>query len=353
MHFRTQSSPHMTPAHNVGQVMLRVIYALVPGTLAMTWYFGWGVLINVALAVTLAVGFEALMLLMRRRPVIPTLGDYSAVVTGWLFALALPPLTPWWVTLVGIGFAIVVAKHLYGGLGYNPFNPAMVGYVVVLLSFPRELTLWLPPMGLAEHSFGPLQALTAIFLGQLPPGLAWDAITTATPLDLMKTELSMNRTISEIRENPLFGDFSGRGWEWIGNWFLLGGIALLFMRVITWHIPVAVLGSLAVTAGAFWIFDPDAFASPAFHVFSGAAIVGAFFIATDPVSASTTPRGRIFYGIGIGVLIYAIRTWGSYPDAVAFAVLLMNMAAPTIDHYTRPRVYGHNPPPRRGNGSGP
>lgn len=124
------------------------------------------------------------------------------------------------------------------------------------------------------------------------------------------------------------------------------------MRVITWHIPVAVLGGLAVTAGLFWIVDPDAFASPAFHVFSGAAILGAFFIATDPVSASTTPMGRILYGIGIGVLIYVIRTWGGYPDAVAFAVLLMNMAAPTIDHYTRPRVFGQKPP-RRENGGAP
>jgi Na+-translocating ferredoxin:NAD+ oxidoreductase subunit D len=346
MLFRTHSSPHMAPAHDVGRLMRQVLYALVPGTLAMTWYFGWGVLVNVVLAVGLAIAFEALILLMRKRPVFPTLGDYSAVVTGWLFALALPPLTPWWVTLVGIGFAIVVAKHLYGGLGFNPFNPAMVGYVVVLLSFPREMTLWLPPMGLAEHSIGPLDALAAIFLGRLPPGLTWDVITTATPLDLMKTELAMNRTVSEIRAHPLFGDFSGHGWEWIGNWFLLGGIWLLFRRVISWHIPVAVLGSLALTAGMFWILDPDAYASPAFHVFSGAAILGAFFIATDPVSASTTPRGRIVYGIGIGVLIYVIRTWGGYPDAVAFAVVLMNMAAPTIDHYTQPRVFGQKPPPR-------
>lgn len=342
----------MMPAHSVGRLMRRVLYALVPGTLAMSWYFGWGVLVNVLLAVGLAVSFEAVMLLARRRPVLPALNDYSAVVTGWLFALALPPLTPWWVTLVGVGFAMVVAKHLFGGLGYNPFNPAMVGYVVVLLSFPREMTLWLPPAMLAEQGLDLAEVLYTIFMGRLPDGLAWDAVTTATPLDLMRTELSMNRTISEIREHALFGDFSGRGWEWIGNWFLLGGIALLAMRVITWHIPVAVLGALAVTAGGFWMFDPDAFASPAFHIFSGAAILGAFFIATDPVSASTTPRGRLIYGAGIGILIYVIRTWGNYPDAVAFSVLLMNMAAPTIDHYTRPRVFGQRPPPP-GAGGGP
>ena len=351
MRFRTHSSPHMIPAHDVGRLMRRVLYALVPGTLAMTWYFGLGVLVNVMLAVVFAVGFEALMLLARRRPVIPVLGDYSAVVTGWLFALALPPLTPWWVTLVGVGFAIVVAKHLYGGLGYNPFNPAMVGYVVVLLSFPRELILWVPPMGFDDLGFSISEVTAAIFLGQLPRELTWDMITTATPLDHMKTELAQNRTISEIREHPLFGNFSGHGWEWIANWFLLGGLWLLFMRVISWQIPVAVLGSLAFMAGAFWIIDPDAYSSPAFHVFSGASILCAFFIATDPVSASTTPRGRLVYGAGIGILLYVIRTWGNYPDAVAFAVLLMNMAAPTIDHYTQPRAFGQNPPPpRRDNG---
>jgi Na+-translocating ferredoxin:NAD+ oxidoreductase subunit D len=290
MRFRTHSSPHMTPAHDVGRVMRRVLYALVPGTLAMTWYFGWGVLVNVMLAVIFAVGFEALMLRLRRRPVIPTLGDYSAVVTGWLFALALPPLTPWWVTLVGIGF-----RH--GGrqasLRRSRLQPLQSRHGRL-----RGGAAVLPPGDdpvAAAH--GParrgLASVSCEVLGRSPgsaaPGLTWDAITTATPLDLMKTELSLNRTISEIREHPLFGDFSGKGWEWIGNWFLLGGLWLLFMRVISWHIPVAVLGSLAVTAGVFWILDPDAYASPAFHVFSGAAILGAFFIATDPVSPAPHP----------------------------------------------------------------
>jgi electron transport complex protein RnfD len=163
----------------------------------------------------------------------------------------------------------------------------------------------------------------------------------ATPLDEMRTKLDMNQMISEIRLSPLWGDFGGRGWEWIGNWFLLGGIWMVYKRTITWQIPLAFLGGLVGMATLFWLFDPESYPIPLFHVFSGGAILGAFFIATDPVTASTTRIGQLIYGISIGVLVYIIRTWGGYPDAVAFAVLLMNMAAPTIDYYTRPRVYGH------------
>lgn len=340
MRFPTVSSPHHTPAKSVSRVMGAVMLALLPGTAAATWYFGWGVLINVVLAAGFAVALEAVMLALRGRPLRPFLTDGSAVLTAWLFALALPPLTEWWITLIGIVFAIVIAKQLYGGLGHNPFNPAMVGYVVVLVSFPREMTLWLPPEMLAETRFDFLQALTVVFTGSLPAGLSWDAITMATPLDLMKTELSLNRTIEEIRQSPLFGDFSGQGWEWIANWYAIGGFWLLFRRTIAWQIPVAMLGSLFAIATLFYWMDPDAHAGPLFHVFSGGAIIGAFFIATDPVSAATTPRGRLIYGAGIGVLTYVIRTWGGYPDGIAFAVLLMNMAAPTIDYYTRPRVFG-------------
>lgn len=340
MRFPTVSSPHHTPAKSVSRVMGAVMLALLPGTAAATWYFGWGVLINVVLAAGFAVALEAAMLALRGRPLRPFLTDGSAVLTAWLFALALPPLTEWWITLIGIVFAIVIAKQLYGGLGHNPFNPAMVGYVVVLVSFPREMTMWLPPEMLAETRFDFLQALTVVFTGSLPAGLSWDAVTMATPLDLMKTELSLNRTIEEIRQSPLFGDFSGQGWEWIANWYAIGGFWLLFRRTIAWQIPAAMLGSLCAIATLFYWMDPDAHAGPLFHVFSGGAIIGAFFIATDPVSAATTPRGRLIYGAGIGVLTYVIRTWGGYPDGIAFAVLLMNMAAPTIDYYTRPRVFG-------------
>jgi electron transport complex protein RnfD len=341
MRFEGVSSPYLIARTSVAQVMRQVLYALVPGTAALAWYFGWGVLVNIALAVAVALAAEAGMLRLRARPLGPYLGDYSAAITAWLLALALPPLAPWWLTVVGVGFAIVVAKHLYGGLGYNPFNPAMVGYVVLLISFPAPMTQWLPPHMLSETRLGLWDTLVLIFSGQLPEHLSWDALTMATPLNTMRTQLGLNQTIEEIRTSPLWGDFGGRGWEWVGNWFLLGGLWLLYRRVISWQIPVGMLGGLITLAALFFLVDPDVHPFPAFHVFSGGAILGAFFVATDPVTASTTPTGRLVYGAGIGVLTYVIRSWGGYPDGVAFSVLLMNMAAPTIDHYTRPRTFGH------------
>lgn len=345
MRFQTCTSPHLIPGHSVGGVMRQVLWALVPGTLTMTWFFGWGILVNVMLAVLFAVALEALMAFIRGRAVTPMLADSSAIVTGWLFGLAVPPLAPYWVLLIGIFFAIVVAKHLYGGLGYNPFNPAMVGYVVVLVSFPREISLWPAPDGLTD-ALGFWATWQTALTGRLPDGTTWDAITRASPLDYMRDSLIAGQTIGEITRNPLFGSFSETGWEWSANMFLLGGLWLLYRRVISWQIPVAMLLTLSFTAGFFWVLDPDQFASPAFHVFSGAAIIGAFFIATDPVSSATTPLGRILFGVGVGLLTYIIRTWGAYPDGVAFAVLLMNMVAPTLDHYTRPRIFGHSRPPR-------
>jgi H+/Na+-translocating ferredoxin:NAD+ oxidoreductase subunit D len=334
------SSPHSARVNRVDQVMLQVILALIPGILAMTWLFGWGLLINITLAVTFAVAAEALVMRLRGRPILPVISDLTAVVTAVLFAIAVPPILPWWLTLIGMVFAIVVVKQLYGGLGYNPFNPAMAAYVVLLISYPVAMTTWLPPHMLADHTLTFGESLRAIFLG-LAPGGTWDAVTAATPLGEMRTQLGLNRMIEEIRQSPLWGDFGGRGWEWVGNWFLVGGIYLLWRRIITWHIPVAFIAGLLIMAGIFWLLDPQTHPFPAFHLFSGGAILGAFFIATDPVTACTTKRGQLVFGAAIGALVFIIRTWGGYPDAVAFAVLLMNIAAPTIDYYTQPRVYGH------------
>jgi electron transport complex protein RnfD len=342
------SSPHAARLNRTDQVMLQVILALIPGTLAMVWFFGWGVLINMVLASAFAVTLEAGVMKLRARPIMPAIGDLSAVVTALLFAIAVPPTLPWWLTLIGIFFAIVIVKQLYGGLGYNPFNPAMAGYVFLLISYPLAMTSWLPPhvpelleaRNLVSLSF--LDSARLIFTGALPAGLTWDAVSSATPLDEMFTKLDQNAMIEEIRQSPLWGDFGGRGWEWVGNWFLLGGLYLLWRKVITWHIPVSILLGVLIPAGMLWMFDPQAYAFPAFHVFAGATILGAFFIATDPVSACTTRKGQLIYGAAIGVLIVIIRHWGGYPDAVAFAVLLMNIAAPTIDYYTQPRVFGHS-----------
>ncbi|MBK1644084.1 electron transport complex subunit RsxD [Thiocapsa imhoffii] len=336
-----QCSPHGLRPNRVDRVMQEVLIALVPGVLAMVWFFGWGVLINIALAVSVALMAEAAIMLLRRRSVRTALGDYSAVVTAVLFAISVPPTLPWWLTLLGILFAIVLVKQLYGGIGYNPFNPAMAGYVFLLVSYPVAMTTWLAPNMLAEHTLGFIESWRLIFTNTLPPGVTWDALSAATPLDEMRGQLDRGLTIAEIGQSPLWGLFGGRGWEWVSAGFLIGGLWLLWRRIITWQIPVSMLAALALMAGLFWTLDPQTHPLPTFHLFSGAAMLGAFFIATDPVSACTTKRGQILFGAAIGVIVFVIRTWGGYPEAVAFAVLLMNIAAPTIDHYTQPRAFGH------------
>ncbi len=336
MEFKTWSSPHLPVNDSVASMMRMVMLALLPGVAVYFWLFGWGVLFNLLLAGATAVVAEACMLMLRKRPVTVTLLDGSALLAGLLLALALPPLAPWWIPVIGSLFAIVIAKQLYGGLGYNPFNPAMVGYVVLLISFPLELTLW-PSAG--DH---PDLATTFmwVFTHNLPDGVTIDAVTMATPMDAVRTQLGLGESLASLSTGSLFGLIGGAGWEWVNLGFLLGGLWMLKLRVIQWRIPVSMLAGLALMALIFHLIDPDTYASPQFHLFSGAAMLGAFFIATDPVSASTTPLGRLWYGFGIGVLTWIIRTWGGYPDGVAFAVLLMNLAAPTLDYYTRPRVFG-------------
>jgi electron transport complex protein RnfD len=341
MRFRTVTSPHILEATSVGRVMRRVLYAMVPGIAALCWFFGWGVPVNLAIATGVALVAETAMLAARGKPLALHLTDHSAVVTAWLLAVALPPLAPWWLTTIGVLSAIVVAKHLYGGLGYNPFNPAMVGYVVLLISFPREMSSWLIPHGFDQPQAMTLaETLQAIFQGALPARFAPDALTGATALDVLRTKLGLGLTVTEIRNSPVFGIVAGRGWEWAALGFLVGGLWLLYVRAADWRISAGMLGGLAVIATVFYLIDPQRYAPPWFHLWSGAAIFGAFFIATDPVTASATPRGRLLYGAGIGVLVYIIRGFGGYPDGVAFAVLLMNIAAPTIDLYTQPRVFG-------------
>ncbi len=339
MEFSTAISPHIKPGNRVDRMMLQVLLALIPGALAMIWFFGWGILFNLIVASVTAIACEALILKLRNKPVRSTLCDLSALLTAVLLALALPPLAPWWLAFIGTAFAIIIAKQLYGGLGYNPFNPAMIGYVVLLISFPLQMTAWIPPSTIAETP-SIIDSLQLLF-GLVPESLNIDAITMATPLDTMKTELGINRTTGEILENSLFGTFGGSGWEWIANGYLLGGIWLIYKRVIGWQIPIALLLGLTAISLVSFLLGPDNHPYPFFHLFSGATMLGAFFIATDPVTASTTPKGRLIYGFLIGLLIYVIRTYGGYPDAVAFAVLIMNLTVPLIDYYTQPRVFGH------------
>ena len=329
------TSPHAHGPMSTQRVMQSVLLATIPGVIVLTHFFGFGTLVNILWGSIVALACEALALKLRRRPLGFYLKDYSALVTAVLLCIALPPYAPWWLIAVGIASSILLAKHLYGGLGYNPFNPAMVGYVILLISFPIQMTAWAPPRGLGELP-GFIEALQACFTPA-----AYDGTTMATPLDLLKQNNSL--LIKDLwNQYPQFGRWSGLGWEWANIAFLAGGVWLLYQRIFTWHAPVAMLVTLGLLAAIFYDGGSSASGgSPLFHLLGGATMFGAFFIVTDPVSSAVSLRGRLIFGAMIGVLIYTIRIKGNYPDSVAFAVLIMNFAAPFIDYYTQPRTYGH------------
>ncbi|MGS2718266.1 electron transport complex subunit RsxD [Eionea flava] len=340
------SSPHTHHQRNTQSVMQWVILATLPGFIALSYFFGWGTLINLLLAGSTAVACEAAVLRLRHRPIKHYLNDYSALVTAVLLGLALPPYAPWWLVVVGTATSIILAKQLYGGLGLNPFNPAMVGYVVLLISFPVEMTRWINPVSLSADGQLPslIESLNAVFYSSS----AVDAYSGATPLDLFKNENGM--LVEQVYEqHALFNQsvFAGVGWEWVNLAFLAGGLVLLQKKIFTWHAPVSMLAALFIMSVIFYNDGSSTSGgSPLLHLLSGGTMLGAFFIITDPVSSAVSNKGRIIYGAGIGILIYIIRVWGNYPDAVAFAVLLMNFAAPFIDYYTVPRTYGHKKPPQ-------
>ncbi len=321
--------------------MLKVLLALVPAIITYVYWFGAGVLITLALATISACIAEAIMLKLRRRPMAPFLSDMSAVTTAWLLALAIPPLAPWWLIVVGTVFAIVFSKQLYGGLGYNPFNPAMVGYAVLLISFPVLMTKWPSSLSMAQHALTFGEQWQLIFSGSLPTGVNLDAVTSATPLDYLKTQLRLGHAMPTIQQAPVFGNLAGVGSQSVAVAYLLGGLYLLQQRIISWHLPGAFLAVMAIWSGLFWLADANQYASPVFHVFAGASMLGAFFIITDPVSGPTTPVGKLWFAGGVASFTYFIRVFGGFPDGVAFAVLIMNICVPLIDAYTQPRVFGH------------
>lgn len=349
MTFIITSSPYTHNQRSTSRIMLMVLLALIPGIAAQYYFFGWGVVIQLILAGITALVCEAVMLKLRQQTLLTTLLDNSALVTGILLAVSLPSLAPWWIIVLGTAFSVIIAKHLYGGLGQNPFNPAMVGYVVLLISFPVPMTSWLPPASLQSlpnfvdtlnlifHNHTTNQATLHQFLAGI------DGVTQATPLDNFKTGLSAGHTAVQLLAQPIYqGVIAGLGWQWINVGFLLGGLWLLTTRTIRWQIPTAMLLALTLCAFLGWAMAPEKLVSPLIHLFSGGTMLCAFFIATDPISAATTDKGRLLYGGLIGILIWLIRSFGGYPDGVAFAVLLANICVPLIDYYTQPPVYGQS-----------
>jgi len=294
--------------------MLWVLAALAPGFLLASEFYGVRYFVNLLGAMALALTVEALALRLQRRAIAPALRDASALVTASLLVLALPPNVPWYVILIAVCAALGIGKHLYGGLGNNPFNPAVVGYAVVLLSFPAALGDW-------------------------PTGV--DGLSGATALTTFKYREGL--TVADVWQPALgFGTFGGHPAEWLNLAFLAGGLALAWRGLIAWRIPVALLGTLGVLALlGYDRGSSSSLGSPLYHWCSGATMLGAWFFATDPVTHPASARGQILFGCLIGAITYAIRSFGSYPDGIAFGILLANGCSAWLD---RPRALREQAP---------
>lgn len=343
----TKSAPFIRQRRPTGHWMAWVLAALVPGILVQSYFFGPGVLLNVAVGGLSAWLFEALALGMRGQPLQPTLRDSSALLTGVLLALSLPAGVPVGLILLATGFAILLGKQLFGGLGNNPFNPAMLGYALLLLAFPLTLSQHLPEQPQALQPVGWLDAWSLLWSGHSLDYSSVsdlsgriDSLSSATPLSGIQTGLRQQQRLTELWATSPWHPLTGHAWLWINLAFFIGGLWLIRLRILAWTIPLSMLLSLSLCSGLMFLVDADRYLSPLVHLGSGATCLGALFIATDPVTAATTPKGRWLYGALIGVLLWAIRSFSAYPDGVAFAVLLANWLAPTIDRYCQPRVYG-------------
>lgn len=331
--------------------MLWVIAAMLPAIVLQYYYFSAGVLIQSSMAIIFAYCLELIITRLRKKPTFFYVSDFSAILTALILAIAIPPYAPYWIILIGVFCALVLGKHVYGGLGQNPFNPAMVGYVVLLISFPLHMTTWTPPSALLPIDLAWQDAFQLIFNGNNTHGMSLsqlphliDGITQATPLDSVKFGLFEQNSITNIIQSPIFDNrlLNGlaHGWWQVNIAFLIGGLFLIWRKVIHWQTPAALLLTLLLCSLIHWGIDSQNNINPIVQLVSGATMFCAFFIATDPVTASITPKGKWIFGSLVGFLIYIIRYYGNYPDGVAFAILLANICVPFIDHYTRPRIYG-------------
>jgi Na+-translocating ferredoxin:NAD+ oxidoreductase subunit D len=315
------SSPHIHDPQGTDRVMRAVIYALLPACAVGVYLFGLPALLLLVICVLGCMATEAVC--QRLMGQAHTLRDGSAALTGIFLAMNLPPTAPWWLALIGCVVAIGIGKQVFGGLGYNPFNPALVARVVLLISFPVQMTTWTAPAPLTS---------------------GYDALTTATPLGEMQDALLLTGRLPEGLEAnlvPYLLGFHGGSLGEVSALALLAGALFLFWkRVLTWHIPVSFAGSVVVLSGIFWLIDPSRYPSPLFHLLTGGMVLGIFFMATDMVTSPITPVGMLLFGIGCGVLTVIIRLFGGYPEGVSFAILLMNACTPLIDRFIRPRKFG-------------
>lgn len=341
--YNDRAAPFTHAPVNVSKTMFMVLAALVPSTLFNLWMFGWPAIFLFLVTVGACVACEVICVRLSGGSADSAIGDGSVLITGWLLAISLPPWAPWWIGVVAAVFAVALAKHAFGGLGQNVFNPAMVGRVVVLVSFPVQMTAWVAPKPLfTEGAPGFVESLRLTF-GR---DISLDAISQASPLGFVKTELArgigadQSVGVGPSMVDLILGFHPGSMGEAAIPLVLAGGLFLMWKRIISWHIPVSTLGTLFLMGTVFHAVDPGRFTNGVFHLVVGASFLGAFFIATDYVTSPVSKKGQLVFGIGVGLLTWLIRTFAGYPEGMAFAVLLMNSLTPIIDQHFRPRAFG-------------
>jgi electron transport complex protein RnfD len=314
------TSPHIRGGENISKIMVQVLIALLPAAIAAVWFFGLHALRVMALCTAGCIAVEVIWNAVAKRPV-DTWKDGSAAVTGVLLAMNLSAGAPWWICILGSLLAIGLGKQIFGGLGFNPFNPALVARVALLIGFPQLMTSWVAPQ----------------------PGnwLACDAMTGATPLALTAGEIAQQ---PQLLRDLFFGNVGGCLGETSALALLVGGLFLLVRKLIKWQVPAAFIGTVALISGIVHHFNPELTPTPLYHVLAGGLMIGAFFMATDMVTSPMTANGALIFGFGCGLITSVIRIWGGYPEGVSFSILFMNALTPLIDRCTIGKPFGYVPP---------
>ena len=336
------SSPHISTGESVRKIMSKVLVAMLPACAAGIWFFGLRALLVIILCTVFCIGAEALWCLLAKKPVMPTIGDCSAAVTGVLLALNLPPAVPWYVPLIGAFLAIWLGKQVFGGLGCNPFNPALVARVGLLIAIPAIMTTWTPPRGMDAKYPNAREFRTSV-----------DATTCATPLGVAGQKKKIVGRTDEARRNftcvsnprLLLRLFIGQRGGCIGETcapaLILGAFILIAFNLINWRVPLCFAGTVMVISGVVNFFMPGVTPPPLFHLLTGGLLLGAIFMATDMVTCPITGSGCVAFAIGCGVLTSVIRIWGNYPEGVSFSILFMNALVPLIDRWCTDRPFGY------------